>query len=148
MADTINRLGRAQELLEPRAIVAWTDVAGPRVAARTRAEAFRNGALTVRVDGAAWLHELVYLKADLLARMNERLGGGVVRDIRFLPGTVPPAPARPAPAPPEPEPPPLDPAVAARIRKETAAINDPVLRDAVLALRLKLARRLGRRGAP
>jgi hypothetical protein len=141
VAETINRLGRAQELLEPRAIVAWADVAGPRVAARTRAEALRNGVLTVRVDGAAWLHELTYLKADLLARLNEHLGGGAARDIRFLPGTMPPAPARPAPAPRDEDLPPVDPAVATRIRQETAAIEDPALREAVLTLRLKLARR-------
>ncbi|MBI5478691.1 MAG: DUF721 domain-containing protein [Deltaproteobacteria bacterium] len=141
VADTLRRLGRAQELLEPRAIVAWADVAGPRVAARTRAERLKDGVLTVRVDGAAWLNELTYLKADLLARLNEHLGGGVVRDIRFLPGTVPQAPARPAPAAPEEEPPPLDPMVAARIRAEAEAIADPALREAIVALRLKVARR-------
>ena len=144
VAETVNRLGRAQELLEPRAIVAWSDVAGPRVAARTRAEAFRNGAFTVRVDGAAWLNELTYLRADLLARLNQHLGGGVVREIRFLPGTVLPAPPRPAPAPPEPEPPPLDPMEAARIRAEAASIADPALRDAIVALRLKDTQRLPR----
>jgi hypothetical protein len=143
VADTINRLVRAPELLEARAIVAWGDVAGPRVAARTRGEALRNGVFTVRVDGAAWLHELTYLKADLLARLNGHLGGRPVRELRFRPGSVPPPPAREAPKP-EPELPPLDPAVAARIRAETAAIADPALREAVLALRLKLARRLPR----
>jgi hypothetical protein len=146
VAETVNRLGRVQELLEPRAIVAWSDVAGSRVAARTRAESLKGGTLVVRVDGAAWLHELTYLKPDLLARLNQRLGGGVVREIRFLPGTVPPAPARAAAPAREEAPPPLDPAVEKRIREETGSINDPALRDAVLALRLKIARRP--RGGP
>jgi hypothetical protein len=140
VADTLARLGRAPELLEPRAIVAWSDVAGPRVAARTRAEGLKSGVLTVRVDGAAWLNELTYLRADLLARLHDHLGGGVVRELRFLPGTVPRAPPRPAPAAPEAEPPPLDPMVVAKIHAEAANIADRALREAIVALRLKVTR--------
>jgi hypothetical protein len=145
VADALARLGRSPEFLEARAIVAWAGVAGPRVAAHTRAEGLKGGVLTVRVDAAAWLHELTYLKADLQARLNADLGAAVVKEIRLLPGSVPRPPTSPAPAPPEEEPPPLDPAAAARIRQEAARIVDPALREAIVALRLKVARRPPRR---
>ena len=141
VADTLQRLGRAKELLEPRTIVAWADVAGPRVAARTRAEGLKAGVLTVRVDGAAWLHELTYLRADLQARLNAHLGDAVVKEIRLLPGSVPRPKPVPGPAPREEEPPPLDPTQVARIRDDAARIADPVLREAIVALRMKVSRR-------
>jgi hypothetical protein len=37
--------------------------------------------LVVEVEGAEWMHELQYLKQDLRARLNDRLGRSVIREI-------------------------------------------------------------------
>ena len=77
-------LGLKPALQGWRAVEAWPTVVGPRLAARTRAVAFRDGTLHVEVDGSAWLHEIGFLKRDLLRRLHEVLGADEVKDLRFM----------------------------------------------------------------
>jgi predicted nucleic acid-binding Zn ribbon protein len=56
---------------------------GPRIARHSRAASFREGVLHVEVEGSAWMHELGYLKRDLVRRFQRHLGGPYVRDVRF-----------------------------------------------------------------
>ncbi len=61
----------------------------------------RNGVLFVTVATHAWLQELRFLKEQLRARINARLGAELVRDIVFITGAIeepPPAEAPPAAA--------------------------------------------------
>jgi predicted nucleic acid-binding Zn ribbon protein len=68
-----------------RAVAAWPALAGERIAKRTRAVAFRDGVMTIEVEGSAWMHELGYLKRELVRRANQHVGADVVRDVRFVP---------------------------------------------------------------
>jgi predicted nucleic acid-binding Zn ribbon protein len=77
-------LGLKPALQGWRAVEAWPTVVGPRLAARTRAVAFRDGTLHVEVDGSAWLHEIGFLKRDLLRRLHDVLGANEVKDLRFM----------------------------------------------------------------
>ena len=76
-------LGLKPALQGWRAVEAWPATVGSRLAARTRAVAFRDGTLHVEVDGSAWLHEIGFLKRDLLKRLHEALGTDEVKDLRF-----------------------------------------------------------------
>jgi len=66
-----------------RAVAEWPVLAGERIAKRTRAVAFRDGVMTIEVEGSAWMHELGYLKRQLVHKVNEHLGDEVVRELRF-----------------------------------------------------------------
>lgn len=68
-----------------RAVADWPALAGERIAKRTRAVAFRDGVMTIEVEGSAWMHELGFLKRELVRRANQRVGANVVRDVRFVP---------------------------------------------------------------
>jgi predicted nucleic acid-binding Zn ribbon protein len=59
----------------------WADVVGATIARHARPRRLRRGVLLVEVDGVEWMHELQYLKADLRARLNERLGRPAVREL-------------------------------------------------------------------
>src|SRR5215510_3723630 len=78
------QLGLARTADGWRAVSDWPAVAGARIARHTRALSFRDGALTVEVEGSAWMHELGFLKPELVRNLNRQLGGPVVRDVRFL----------------------------------------------------------------
>jgi predicted nucleic acid-binding Zn ribbon protein len=82
----LKQLGLDQGLLGWRAVSDWPQVVGPRIARHTRAVAFRDGVLQVEVEGSAWMHELGFLKRDLVRKVNEQVGSRLVRDVRF---TVP-----------------------------------------------------------
>ena len=81
LGRVLQNLGLSREMTGWRAVEAWPRLVGPRVAARSRAVAFRDGTLQVEVDGSAWMQELAYLKRDLVQRINQELGGELVRDV-------------------------------------------------------------------
>ncbi len=117
-----------------RALRAFSEVAGPRVRARARAERLRGQTLYVRVATAAWSHELHILKDAILERLHATPGGEEVHALRFQVGPLEEVPAwdeapppaavlhGPAPAPAAPAP------LAAPVVDALAAIVDDELR--------------------
>ena len=90
LPEVLDQLGLARTAQGWRAVSDWPAVAGARIARHTRATAFRDGTLAVEVEGSAWMHELAFLRGDLVRSLNRHLGADVVRDVRFLPaGTHP-----------------------------------------------------------
>lgn len=77
----------------------WAAEVGDTVARRASPVGFRDGILSVRVSGAAWMQELQFAKEEIRERLNRRLGADVVRDVYFVAGTVP-APQPPVVPPP------------------------------------------------
>lgn len=84
LGRVLQQLGLGREMAGWRAVSAWPELVGPRVAGHTRAVAFRDGTLHVEVEGSAWMQELGYLKRDLVRRINQQLGIADVRDVRFI----------------------------------------------------------------
>ncbi len=80
----LRRLGLEDELQGWKAVEDWERAVGPRVARHTRAVSFERGVLRVEVEGSAWMHELGYLKQELVKAVNRELGGSRVSDIRFV----------------------------------------------------------------
>jgi len=78
-------LGLEESVVGWRAVQEWEDVVGDRVARHTRAVGFRDGTLHVEVEGSAWMHELGFLRRELVRNLNRHLGADVVRDVRFRP---------------------------------------------------------------
>ena len=83
LPGVLRGLGLAEGLAGWRSVAEWPEAVGEAIARRARAVSFHDGQLTVEVEGAAWRHELSVLKRDLIRRLNQRLGGAVVRDLRF-----------------------------------------------------------------
>lgn len=69
---------------------AWEEAAGKDLAGRARPVSFRQGLLTVEVEGAALLQEVCVFRArSILAAIRGLPGGGGVREIRFVPAGRP-----------------------------------------------------------
>ncbi|HME82395.1 MAG TPA: DUF721 domain-containing protein [Candidatus Eremiobacteraceae bacterium] len=62
---------------------AWPDAVGVDVARRTRAGAFRDGALTVLTPSSAWSHQLTFLAPTIIERLRERCPGVDLRRLKF-----------------------------------------------------------------
>jgi hypothetical protein len=71
--------------------LAWRTVAGPYLAARSRAFLGRDGVLHVAVPDERWVRSLEGLAAYLLRRIQKGPGGDAVRVLRFhvKPGLAP-----------------------------------------------------------
>lgn len=108
---------------------AWDAVAGKAVARVTRPDAFHQGVLTVVAKNSVWIQELIMLRGQLMAGLEEQLGEPLVRDIRFRVGRIHDRRmAGGAPRPPAAPPRKLSPTAERRLVED---IHDPELRAAV-----------------
>lgn len=62
---------------------------GQEVAGHTQPEFFSGASLFITVDHSAWMHQLTFLKDQILSNINTKLGSQAVSEIRFRLGTVP-----------------------------------------------------------
>jgi len=83
----VRRFGGATINSLDRVFSHWDDVVGPAVAAHARPLSLRDGVLAVAVDNPAWATQLRLLGNDLLTRLSEAAGAGVVTalDVRVRP---------------------------------------------------------------
>ena len=80
----LEHMGLAEAAEGWRAVSEWPEIAGERVARHSRASSFRDGTLTVEVEGSAWMHELGFLKPALVRKLNQHLRTPVVREVRLV----------------------------------------------------------------
>ena len=129
LRQVVLRIDPDRRLAAYRVWTFWADAVGPGVAAHAEPASFRDGVLSVRVAGAAWMQELQLMKDELRSTLNARLDRPLIRDIYFVSGALTRQPARraaPAPPrdddePPVPLPPLKDPRMAAMLERLTRA---------------------------
>ena len=81
--SVLERYGAVAEIREHRILIQWEKIVGPRVAAHTSPDALNKGVLWVRVDSSSWLHQLSFLKDEIVARANQLCDQALVQEIRF-----------------------------------------------------------------
>ena len=59
----------------------WREIVGPEIAAHATPTHFARGRLDIACEHDIWRAELQFLKPELLARLNEALGEGTVKEI-------------------------------------------------------------------
>ena len=62
----------------------WPELVGSEVAEHCRPETFDGGLLTLRASSTAWATNLTLMTPQLLRRLGEELGEGVVVEVRVL----------------------------------------------------------------
>lgn len=77
----VDAFGMREKMDEQSVISCWDSVAGGMVARHTTRMVLRKGKLTIGLDSAPLRQELSYMRNDLLAALNERLGREVVTEI-------------------------------------------------------------------
>lgn len=149
-ADAVARVLDGYHLTEPvrhaRLALEWSRIVGSRIGARTQPGMLDSGILHLRVSNSSWLHQLSFLRADIITAINSALGDPpLVHDLRFHLGGAryaTPAPAKPGPTAvrreplrPVPRPTPASGDDLRAIEAESAAIDDPELRAIVTEAR-------------
>ncbi len=88
LASALARLTPALAPATPLARVqeVWAEAAGPAIAAAARPVAEHEGVLTVLCTAAVWAAELDLLAAEIVARINARLGSETVHGLRCRTG--------------------------------------------------------------
>ena len=66
----------------------WDRAVGEIIAENARPAAFKGKILLVHVNSSPWLHQLSFLKKDILERINRELGQDLVDEIKFKIGPL------------------------------------------------------------
>ena len=66
----------------------WDEAAGETIASNARPAAFKGKLLIVHVVSATWIHQLQFLKNDLMAKLNDALEKPLVEEIKFKIGPI------------------------------------------------------------
>ena len=79
----LRQLGLGSTLLRYKILELWPVVVGEQIARVTVAERMDGNKLIVRVSRATWRNELVFLKKELMAKLNAAVNQEIVNDIIF-----------------------------------------------------------------
>jgi predicted nucleic acid-binding Zn ribbon protein len=103
----------------------WDEAVGSGIASHAQPIAFRDGTLTLCVDSAPWMQQLTFLKRDLIAKVNERLGEEMVKEIYMKGGKIARAPVQKPHKPKRRE---LSAEERSLIQEQIESVSDPELR--------------------
>jgi hypothetical protein len=88
LGDSLKALELETRLKEQTALLVWDEVVGKQVSGAAQPEFIRDGRLFVTTKSAVWANELTFYKADMVSRLNKRIGAKVVKEIVFKVGRV------------------------------------------------------------
>jgi predicted nucleic acid-binding Zn ribbon protein len=84
LAGVLKKRGMTGELRAHRLVAHWEKIVGAKVAARSVPDGLHRGVLWVRVDSAAWMHELSFLRQDIANNANALCGDPpLVNEVRL-----------------------------------------------------------------
>ena len=66
----------------------WDSAVGDVIAQNARPEAFKGRLLLVNVNSPPWMHQLQFLKKDIIKKLNAAMGKDMVQDIKFKIGPL------------------------------------------------------------
>jgi predicted nucleic acid-binding Zn ribbon protein len=66
----------------------WDEAMGETIAQNARPAAFREKLLIVHVNSSTWIHQLQFLKDDMISKLNAALGKPLIEEIRFKIGPL------------------------------------------------------------
>lgn len=81
---SLSKMGFSERLRKQEAVASWPEIAGSILAEQTEALRIDRDTLVVKVHEAAWRQQLIFLKDELLEKLRVKLGGELIKDIRFI----------------------------------------------------------------
>lgn len=102
LARFLKTHGMAIHMLEFRLQQHWPEIVGEHVARHTWPDSVRHRKLYLVAENSVWLQQLLFLKPELLAKINRAADGEALTDIVLRVGTARPPDAGEGPFPPRP----------------------------------------------
>lgn len=80
-------LGFEQKMVESSLQKRWGEIMGEKIANHTIPGQIRYKKLYIEVDNPVWMHQLLFLKDEILNRVNRSIGREIINEVRFKLGT-------------------------------------------------------------
>ncbi|MCH8872756.1 DUF721 domain-containing protein [candidate division KSB1 bacterium] len=88
LGDSITKLlrnmGIEEKVKEYQAINEWSQIVGENVSKVTKAQNVVNGILFVKVKNSSWRNELIYMRQEILIKLDKTVGRGIIKEVRFI----------------------------------------------------------------
>lgn len=81
--DVIKEYGLEEKLKNTSVINLWSEIVGERIAQVAKATRIKDGKLSVNVENSVWRNELIFLKKEIIQKINNRFKEEIVKDIIF-----------------------------------------------------------------
>lgn len=85
----VDRRGWAERLRGAAVFGLWEEVVGSELSRRCKPVRLVGGLLVVRTESTVWAAEVAYLVDDIIARADDVMGPGLVREVRVVVGPSP-----------------------------------------------------------
>ena len=66
----------------------WDDVVGGVIAQNAKPAAFKGKILIVHVSSSTWIHQLQFLKKEMIVKLNSAFGKVLIEDLKFKIGAL------------------------------------------------------------
>ena len=66
----------------------WDNIVGNVIAQNAKPAAFKGRILLVHVTSSTWIHQLQFLKKEMIAKINHKLGKTLIEDLKFKIGPI------------------------------------------------------------
>ncbi|MHB8908178.1 MAG: DciA family protein [Syntrophales bacterium] len=125
-----------------RLLAIWRRAVGPQIASQTHPDSLKRGVLFVRVSAPVWMHQLQFMKEEILGKLTELASPEGIRNLHFSIGEIPASPGGESRRASDPDLPALAGRDRTMVRESLDTVRDPELR---VILERVMAREIGRR---
>ncbi len=66
----------------------WDSIVGNVIAQNAKPAAIKGRILLVHVTSSSWIHQLQFLKKEMIAKLNDALGKTLIDDLKFKVGAL------------------------------------------------------------
>jgi len=83
LTATLKQLGLGTKIKQHEVLDLWSQIVGDQISKVTSAESIRDGKLFIAVKHSAWRNELLFLKQELIQKINKEMNQEIIKDIIF-----------------------------------------------------------------
>lgn len=80
----LRSMGIEEKVKEHQAINEWSNIVGENIGKVTKAQRVVNGILFVKVKNSSWRNELIYMRQEILIKIDKTVGSGIIKEVRFI----------------------------------------------------------------
>ncbi len=80
----LRNMGIEEKVKEHQTINEWSQIVGENISKVTKAQRVVNGILFVKVKNSSWRNELIYMRQEILIKIDKTVGSGIIKEVRFI----------------------------------------------------------------
>lgn len=73
-----------QSFREQEVVAKWSEIVGPQIAQYVSAQDVKHGELWLKTHNSIWKTEINFRRSQILARISELFGKGLIRNLRIF----------------------------------------------------------------